>query len=123
MTATFRYLVADVAESVAFYVERLGFEEVTNYAPAMAIVRRGDLELWLAGPPSSAARPMPDGRRPEPGSWNRIVITTDDLDRLLADLRASGSSFRNDVVSGPGGRQILLEDPSGNVVELFQPAG
>ena len=122
MTATFRYLVADVAESVGFYVDRLGFEVVSQYGPAMAIIRRGDLELWLAGPNSSAARPMPDGRTPEAGGWGRIVITTDDLDALLSELRAAGSSFRNDVVTGPGGRQILLEDPSGNVVELFQPA-
>jgi catechol 2,3-dioxygenase-like lactoylglutathione lyase family enzyme len=122
MTATFRYLVADVGESVGFYLDRLGFEVVSQYGPAMAIIRRGDLELWLAGPDSSAARPMPDGRTPEPGGWGRIVITTDDLDALLNELRAAGSSFRNDVVTGPGGRQILLEDPSGNVIELFQPA-
>jgi catechol 2,3-dioxygenase-like lactoylglutathione lyase family enzyme len=122
MTATFRYLVADVAETVGFYVERLGFEVVSQYGPAMAIIRRGDLVVWLAGPNSSAARPMPDGRTPEPGGWGRIVITTDDLEGLVAGLRAAGAAFRNDIVTGPGGRQILLEDPSGNVIELFQPA-
>jgi catechol 2,3-dioxygenase-like lactoylglutathione lyase family enzyme len=120
--ATMRYLVADVDESVTFYVELLGFEAVETFGPAMAIVRRGDLTLWLAGPPSSAARPMPDGRKPEPGGWGRIVVSVDDLDAEVATLRDGGASFRNEVVSGPGGRQILLEDPSGNVVELFEPA-
>ena len=120
--ATVRYLVADVEESVTFYVEMLGFEVLERFGPAIAILRRGDLDLWVAGPPSSAARPMPDGRTPEPGGWGRFVIAVDDLDAEVARLRGSGAVFRNDVVSGPGGRQILLEDPSGNVVELFQPA-
>jgi len=119
--ATFRYLVRDVAESVAFYVGRLGFEELERYGPAMAIVRRGDLDLWLAGPASSAARPMPDGRAPEPGGWARIVITVDDLDGMVRDLTDAGATFRNQIVTGPGGGQILIEDPSGNVVELFEP--
>ena len=87
----------------------------------MAIVRRDDLELWLAGPPSSAAQPMPDGATPEPGGWNRAVVVVDDLDDTVARLLEDGVAFRNDVVSGPGGRQILAQDPSGNVVELFEP--
>ena len=92
------------------------------YGPAMAIVRLGDLTLWLAGPPASASRPMPDGRQPEPGGWNRIVIE-DPRPRtaLVASLKAAGVPFRNEVITGPGGRQTLCEDPSGNVVELFQP--
>jgi catechol 2,3-dioxygenase-like lactoylglutathione lyase family enzyme len=120
--ATVRYLVADVGESVTFYVDLLGFEVLERFGPAIAIVRRGDLDLWLAGPVSSAARPMPDGRKPGPGGWGRFVLTVDDLDAEVARLRGRGASFRNDVVTGPGGRQILLEDPSGNVVELFEPA-
>ncbi len=120
--ATMRYLVADVGAAVSFYVGGLGFEEVERYGPAMAIVRRGDLDLWLAGPVSSAARPMPDGRTPEPGGWNRVVIEVDDLEERIGELAATGAVFRNEVVEGPGGRQILVEDPSGNVVELFEPA-
>jgi catechol 2,3-dioxygenase-like lactoylglutathione lyase family enzyme len=120
--ATVRYLVSDVAAALAFYVERLDFELVQQFGPAMAIVRRGDLSLWLAGPMASAARPMPDGRQPEPGGWNRIVVETDDIERLVASLKAAGAPFRNEIISGPGGRQVLCEDPSGNVVELFQPA-
>jgi len=120
--ATVRYIVRDVAAASEFYVGKLGFELVQAYGPAMAIVRLGDLTLWLAGPAASASRPMPDGRQPEPGGgWNRIVIETQALQALAASLRAAGVVFRNEVVSGPGGRQILCEDPSGNVVELFQP--
>lgn len=119
--ATVRYIVRDVAAATDFYVGKLGFELVQAYGPAMAIVRLGDLTLWLAGPAASASRPMPDGRQPEPGGWGRIVIETHALQALAASLRASGVPFRNDVVTGPGGRQILCEDPSGNVVELFQP--
>jgi catechol 2,3-dioxygenase-like lactoylglutathione lyase family enzyme len=120
--ATMRYLVADVGAAVSFYMDRLGFEEVQRFGPAIAIVRRADLVLWLAGPTSSAARPMPDGRTPEPGGWNRLVIEVEDLDGHVETLAAAGAVFRNDVVEGPGGRQILVEDPSGNVVELFEPA-
>jgi predicted enzyme related to lactoylglutathione lyase len=87
----------------------------------MAIIERGDLTLWLAGPPSSAARPMPDGRKPAPGGWNRIVIEVADLPATVATLRERGAVFRNDIVDGPGGRQILCEDTSGNVIELFEP--
>jgi catechol 2,3-dioxygenase-like lactoylglutathione lyase family enzyme len=120
--ASFRYLVHDVDAAVAFYTQRLGFAVKQQFGPAMAMVTRGDLTLWLAGPPSSAARPMPDGRKPGPGGWNRIVIEVGDIARLVAELRAAGVPFRNDIVRGPGGQQVLCEDPSGNVVELFQAA-
>jgi len=118
--ATVRYLVGDVERSVAFYVDRLGFEVEQTMLPAFARVRRGDLILWLAGPTSSAARPMPDGRVPEPGGWNRFVIEVDDLASTVAGLREAGTPFRNDIVSGPGGKQILVEDPDGNAIELFE---
>lgn len=119
--ATMRYLVSDVGAAISYYVDRLGFEVVERYGPAMAIVRLGDLDLWLAGPMSSAARAMPDGRTPEPGGWNRVVVKVEDLDSSVADLGAAGAVFRNEIVEGPGGRQILVEDPAGNVVELFEP--
>jgi catechol 2,3-dioxygenase-like lactoylglutathione lyase family enzyme len=118
--AVVRYLVPDVDEAVGFYVDRLGFELAARWGPAFAIVSRRDLTLWLSGPESSAARPMPDGRRPEPGGWNRLVVEVDDVAATAETLRTSGVVFRNDVVSGPGGRQILLEDPAGNPVELFE---
>jgi catechol 2,3-dioxygenase-like lactoylglutathione lyase family enzyme len=121
--ATVRYLVSNVEAAVAFYTGHLGFDLVEQYGPAMAIVIRDDLTLWLAGPLASASRPMPDGRVPEPGGWNRLVLRVADLDALVVQLRAATVSFRNEIVSGPGGRQILCEDPAGNVVELFQPAG
>ena len=121
-TVNVRYMVDDVEESVAFYAKFLDFEVLNNFAPAFADVKRGRLRLLLAGPKSSAGRPMPDGRVPEPGGWNRIHFVVDDIDREVGRLRAAGATFRNDIVSGPGGQQILLEDPSGNVVELFQPA-
>lgn len=123
MSTTVRYLVADVDRSVAFYTEQLGFEPIEQMGAAFARVRRGELTLWLAGPPSSAARPMPDGRRPEPGGWNRFVIEVDDIDATVAALRASGARFRNDVLTGPGGRQVLVEDPDGNPIELFEARG
>jgi catechol 2,3-dioxygenase-like lactoylglutathione lyase family enzyme len=119
--ATVRYLVADVDRSVAFYVGQLGFEKVEQMGPAFARVRRDDLTLWLAGPQSSAARPMPDGRQPIPGGWNRFVIEVDDLAERVAALTAAGVAFRNAIVTGPGGRQILAEDPDGNPIELFEP--
>jgi catechol 2,3-dioxygenase-like lactoylglutathione lyase family enzyme len=119
--ATVRYIVSDVAAASEFYIGQLGFELVQAYGPAMAIVRRGDLLLWLAGPGASASRPMPDGRQPVPGGWNRIVVETADLAALVASLKAAGAPFRNEIISGPGGRQTLCEDPSGNVVELFEP--
>ncbi len=119
--ATVRYFVSDVERAVQFYTEHLGFSMLQSF-PAIAIMRRDDLRLWLAGPTSSAARPMPDGRNPGPGGWNRFVVEVDDIEEMVRGLRAKGLSFRNDVVRGPGGAQILLEDPSGNVVELFQAA-
>ncbi len=119
--AVMRYIVADVEAAIAFY-DRLGFAVEQQFGPTIAIVRRDDLTLWLAGPNASASRPMPDGRRPEPGGWNRVVLTVDDLPAAVAELRAAGVPFRNDIVTGPGGSQILCEDPSGNVVELFEPA-
>jgi catechol 2,3-dioxygenase-like lactoylglutathione lyase family enzyme len=117
---TIRYLVDDVAAAVSFYVEQLGFTEVERYGPAMAIIQSDGLRLWLAGPAASAARPMPDGRQPVPGGWNRFVVETEDLDATVARLRDAGVVFRNDPISGPGGRQVLVEDPSGNPVELFE---
>jgi catechol 2,3-dioxygenase-like lactoylglutathione lyase family enzyme len=119
--AVMRYIVADVDTAVGFY-GRLGFEVEQQFGPAIAIVRRDDLTLWLAGPTASASRPMPDGRQPEPGGWNRVVLTVDDLAATVDELRSAGVPFRNDIVTGPGGQQILCEDPSGNVVELFEPA-
>jgi catechol 2,3-dioxygenase-like lactoylglutathione lyase family enzyme len=116
-----RYLVEDVEEAIAFYTTHLGFEVLTNQAPAFADVLRGNLRLLLSGPGSSAARPMPDGRRPEPGGWNRIHLIVDDLTSEVERLRVAGLTFRNEIVTGPGGAQILLDDPSGNAVELFQP--
>ena len=117
-----RYMVDDVEESIAFYTELLGFELLTSAAPAFADVKRGNLRLLLSGPKSSAGRPMPDGTTPVPGGWNRIHFIVDDVDTEVGRLRDAGASFRNDVIEGPGGKQILLQDPSGNVVELFQPA-
>jgi len=119
---TVRYLVRDVDEVLPFYVDLIGLEVVERHGPVIAILGKGDLRLWLSGPPSSAARPMPDGRAPEPGGWNRLVIEVDDLDATVATWTEAGVHFRNEIVSGPGGRQILAEDPSGNPVELFEPA-
>jgi catechol 2,3-dioxygenase-like lactoylglutathione lyase family enzyme len=118
-----RYMVSDVEESVDFYTKHLGFEVLNNFAPAFADVARGSLRLLLSGPASSAGRPMPDGATPGPGGWNRIHLIVDDVAADVARLREEGLRFRNDIVTGPGGSQILLEDPSGNVIELFQPAG
>jgi catechol 2,3-dioxygenase-like lactoylglutathione lyase family enzyme len=118
-----RYLVDDVEAAIAFYTEHLGFTLRWSAAPAFADVVRGRLRLLLSGPTSSAGRPMPDGTRPGPGGWNRIHLLVTDIAAETARLRAAGLTFRNDVVKGPGGQQILLEDPSGNVVELFEPAG
>jgi catechol 2,3-dioxygenase-like lactoylglutathione lyase family enzyme len=117
-----RYMVDDVEEAVAFYTKLLGFELLSNAAPAFADVRGGNLRLLLAGPLSSAGRPMADGAKPGPGGWNRIHFIVEDIEREVAGLRSDGARFRNDVVEGPGGKQILLQDPSGNLVELFQPA-
>ena len=120
--ATIRYLVNDVERSLAFYTQVLGFKLEQQMGAAFAKVSMGDLTLWLAGPQSSAARPMPDGRRPEPGGWNRLVLEVADLPSRVAELKQGGVRFRNDLVVGPGGKQILLDDPDGNPVELFEPA-
>ena len=116
-----RYMVDDVDEAIAFYTNMLGFEVLTSAPPAFADVKRGNLRLLLAGPKSSAGRPMPDGRQPGPGGWNRIHFIVDDIDDEVRQLRDAGATFRNDILTGPGGKQILVEDPSGNPVELFQP--
>ncbi len=117
-----RYLVDDVEESIAFYTEHLGFTVRTAFPPAFADVVRGQLRLLLSGPQSSAGRPMPDGQVPRAGGWNRIHLFVDDLAAEVERLRGRGLPFRNDIVSGSGGQQTLLTDPSGNVIELFQPA-
>ena len=120
--AQVRYIVENVDDSVAFYTSKLGFELQNQFGPAMAILKHGDLTLWVAGPMASASRPMPDGAKPSPGGWCRFVLTVDDLESFIAKLKDDDVSFRNDIVEGPGGKQILCEDPSGNVIELFQPA-
>ncbi len=116
-----RYIVADVAGSVDFYTRHFGFAVDSNAAPAFAAVTRGDLRLLLSGEKSSAGRPMPDGRRPEPGGWARIQLLVTDLAAEVERLLGAGLQFRNDIVKGPGGSQILVDDPSGNAIELFQP--
>ena len=118
-----RYMVDDVDAAVAFYTTHFGFTVRSNAAPAFADVVRGHLRLLLSGPKSSAGRPMPDGRIPEPGGWNRLHFIVDDIEAAVERLRAADLTFRNDIIKGPGGRQVLLEDPAGNPIELFQPAG
>jgi catechol 2,3-dioxygenase-like lactoylglutathione lyase family enzyme len=120
-TVNVRYMVDDVAGAIAFYTTHLGFTLLTDQGPAFADVQLGDLRLLLAGPQSSAARPMPDGRKPEPGGWNRIHLIVEDIEAEVARLRAAGVPMRNDIVRGPGGAQVLVDDPSGNPIELFQP--
>ncbi|HEV8669510.1 MAG TPA: VOC family protein [Candidatus Limnocylindria bacterium] len=120
-TVNVRYMVDDVDAAVAFYTTHLGFTLISSAAPAFADVSRGDLRLLLSGPTSSAGRAMPDGRRPASGGWNRFQLIVDDIAGEVARLRSAGVTFRNDIIKGPGGQQILIEDPSGNVVELFQP--
>jgi catechol 2,3-dioxygenase-like lactoylglutathione lyase family enzyme len=122
-TVHVRYLVDDVRTAIDFYTTHLGFTAGTVFLPAFAEVRRGNLRLLLSGPASSAGRALPDGRTPAPGGWNRIHLLVPDIDAEVARLRAGGVVFRSDVVSGPGGQQIVLDDPAGNPVELFQPAG
>ena len=119
---TVRYIVNDVSVAVAFYTSQLGFSLKQQFGPNMAILTNGGLTLWVAGPGASASRPMPDGRKPEPGGWSRFVLEVADLDDVVSTMRAKGVSFRNDIVEGPGGKQILVQDPSGNVIELFEPA-
>jgi catechol 2,3-dioxygenase-like lactoylglutathione lyase family enzyme len=121
-TVNVRYMVDDVAEATEFYTKHLGFRLRSSALPAFADVTRGNLRVLLSGPKSSAGRPMADGAKPGPGGWNRIHLITDDLAGEIDRLRAEGVRFRNDVVTGPGGSQILVEDPSGNFIELFQPA-
>jgi catechol 2,3-dioxygenase-like lactoylglutathione lyase family enzyme len=118
-----RYMVDDVEAAVAFYTKVLDFEILNDFAPAFADVARGNLRLLLSGPTSSAGRPMPDGEKPGPGGWNRIHLIVDDIGAEVARLRDADVRFRNDVIEGPGGKQVLLQDPAGNVIELFQPAG
>ena len=120
--AAVRYLVKDVDRSIAFYTGQLGFKLDHRAAPAFASVSKGDLTLRLSGPGSSGARPMPDGRHQEPGGWNRIVVEVSDLAREIALLRKAGVRFRNEMETGPGGKQIQLDDPDGNPIELFEPA-
>ena len=122
-TVNVRYLVDDVQAAVDFYTTHLGFTLNTKFAPAFADVRRGHLRLLLSGPASSAGRALPDGRVPAPGGWNRIHLLVDDIEKAVDELSASGIEFRSPIVSGPGGRQAVLDDPAGNPVELFQPAG
>jgi catechol 2,3-dioxygenase-like lactoylglutathione lyase family enzyme len=121
-TVNIRYMVEDVDQAIGFYTGLLGFELLSSAAPAFADVRRGRLRLLLSGPKSSAGRPMPDGRQPAPGGWNRIHFVVDDIHAEVDRLRRAGVAFRNDVIRGPGGSQIVLDDPSGNPIELFQPA-
>ncbi len=120
-TVNVRYLVDDVEASIDFYTRHLGFTVLNKWAPAFADVKRGNLRLLLSGPTSSAGRALPDGRQPGPGGWNRLHFIVADLASEVARLRAAGVRFRSDIVSGPGGRQIVLDDPSGNPLELFQP--
>jgi catechol 2,3-dioxygenase-like lactoylglutathione lyase family enzyme len=120
--ASVRYIVDDVEEAIPFYTERLGFELAMHPAPGFAGLTRGPLRLLLNEPsgPGGAAQPMPDGRKPEPGGWNRIQLEVDDLAAEVDALREAGARFRNEIVTGRGGKQILLDDPSGNPIELFE---
>jgi len=117
-----RYMVNDVDAAVEFYTTHFGFAVRSHFAPAFADVVRGGLRLLLSGPTSSAGRPMSDGSKPGPGGWNRLHFVVDDLDAEVERLRGEGVPFRNDAVSGPGGKQILAQDPSGNLIEIFEPA-
>jgi catechol 2,3-dioxygenase-like lactoylglutathione lyase family enzyme len=119
--AVVRYLVADVDAAIAFYTGMLGFELIEKWGAPFAIVKRGDLTLWLSGPGSSAARPLTDGSRPMAGGWNRLVLETKDVAALLKKLEHSGARLRSGIVAGPGGKQVVVDDPSGNPVELFEP--
>ena len=122
-TVSVRYIVDDVDAAIAFYTQSLGFALTMHPAPSFAMLTRGDLPLLVNGTagPGGASQPMPDGRRPEPGGWNRIQLEVDDIEAEVARLRTSGARFRNDIVAGIGGKQVLVEDPSGNAIELFEP--
>jgi predicted enzyme related to lactoylglutathione lyase len=117
---TFRYLVKDVDQAIPFYTDGLGFDLEQQFGPAMAILSKGDCRLWLAGPMSSAAQPMPDGSQPTSGGWNRLVLEVENLSSLVSELKSKKVCFRNEITKGPGGSQILCEDPSGNPIELFE---
>lgn len=121
-TVSVRYIVDDVQAAVDFYTGNLGFQLGMAVSPAFAEVTRGNLRLLLAGPRSSAGRPMPDGTVPAPGGWNRIHLIVEDIDAMVVQLRGRGVPFRSDIISGPGGRQIVMDDPAGNPIELFAPA-
>jgi catechol 2,3-dioxygenase-like lactoylglutathione lyase family enzyme len=121
-TVNVRYIVDDVEAALAFYTQHLGFSLLSSALPAFADVARGDLRLLLSGPTSSAGRPLPDGRRPAPGGWNRIHLIVNDIAAEVERLRAAGVTFRSGIITGPGGSQIVMDDPSGNAIELFQPA-
>ena len=118
--AVIRYLVDDVSVAAKFYTDILGLELVEQWGPPFAMVKRGDITLWLSGPGSSASRPLTDGSKPMPGGWNRLVLETADLALLMEKLTQSGAHFRSGIVSGPGGKQVLVNDPSGNAIELFE---
>ena len=120
--ASVRYLVHDIDAALSFYA-MLGFDLDERWGPPFAIVKRDDLRLWLSGPGTSAAKPLPSGAQPIPGGWNRLVIEVADLDATLAALKAAGAHFRSEPISGPGGRQVLVDDPSGNPIELFESRG
>jgi catechol 2,3-dioxygenase-like lactoylglutathione lyase family enzyme len=115
-------MVNDVEVSIEFYTKHLGFTLVEKMGPAFAMIEKQDLQIWLSGPQTSAARPMPDGRLPQPGGWNRFVIEVEDIESLVETMKQAGVLFRNEIISGPGGRQTLAEDPSGNPIEIFQSA-
>jgi catechol 2,3-dioxygenase-like lactoylglutathione lyase family enzyme len=118
----FRYLVSDVDTAIEFYTEHLGFTLAERMGPAFAIVTKDGLTLWLSGPQSSAARTLPDGRQPQPGGWNRFVIEVENLEERVGSMKQAGVTFRSEIITGPGGQQILADDPSGNPIELFQHA-
>jgi catechol 2,3-dioxygenase-like lactoylglutathione lyase family enzyme len=121
-TVNVRYMVDDVPSAVDWYVKHLGFAPLPMASPAFAAVGRGSLRLLISGKMSSAGRPMPDGDQPKPGGWNRFQFLVDDIEKEVARLRAEGVTFRNEIVRGPGGAQVLIVDPAGNLVEIFQPA-
>lgn len=116
-----RYFVSDVSASKEFYTHLLGFVSVEDWGPAISIIERDGQQLWLSGPISSAAKAMPDGSVPEPGGWNRIVVAVDDIEQTAYALRSAGVTFRNEILSGPGGSQVLIQDPDGNPIEIFSP--
>jgi len=117
-----RYIVNDVDEAIEFYTTNLGFKLEQQFGPAIAMLERDGLTLLVSGPKASASRPMPDGAQPAPGGWNRILIDVEDLEAAVSRLKQNGVQFKNDILKGPGGKQTLCVDPSGNVIELFQPA-